>query len=265
MTEEKVSVNRAQPITIRGYPVPRSEAARLAALRALEVLDSPAEKSFDDIVHLAVKMFDVPVALISLVDADRQWFKARLGIEEEEMERSVAFCAHTIMDGTVCLIPDAREDIRFADNPLVAKGFRFYAHYAAHQLDTVRTGTAAGPLEFDFSYDANDNTVTRDAAGTANDWTYAYNAKDEFTQASKAGTTESYHYDAQGRRIAKTTNGTQSSYGGGGFNNADRLILVEPLRAAHSERLRSMRVCVILMRGSGAPIKRHAVTVTSVG
>lgn len=142
---------------------------------------------------------------------------------------------------------------------------RFYAHHAEHQLDTVRTGSAAGPLEFDFSYDANDNTVTRDAAGTANDWTYAYNAKDEFTQASKAGTTESYHYDAQGRRIAKTTNGTQSSYGGGGFNNADRLILVEPLRAAHSERLRSMRVCVILMRGNGAPIKRHAVTVTSVG
>ena len=127
MTEEKVSVNRAQPITIRGYPVPRGEAARLAALRALEVLDSPAEKSFDDIVHLAVKMFDVPVALISLMDADRQWFKARLGIEEEEMERSVAFCAHDIMDGAVCLIPDAREDIRFADNPLVAKGFRFYA------------------------------------------------------------------------------------------------------------------------------------------
>ena len=129
MTDEKVSVTRAPPVTIRGYPVPKSEAARLAALKALEVLDSPAEQSFDDIVHLAVKMFDVPVALISFVDADRQWFKARLGIEEKEMERSIAFCAHTIMGGAVCLIPDAREDIRFKDNPLVAKdqGFRFYA------------------------------------------------------------------------------------------------------------------------------------------
>ncbi len=129
MTKDKVSVTRAAPITEPSYPVPKGEAARLTALRALEVLDSPAEKSFDDIVHLAVKMFDVPVALISLVDADRQWFKARLGIDEEEMERSVAFCAHTIMNGTVCLIPDAREDIRFAHNPLVArdKGFRFYA------------------------------------------------------------------------------------------------------------------------------------------
>ena len=143
MTEEKVSVNRAEPITKRGYPVPKGEAARLAALRALEVLDSPAEKSFDDIVHLALKMFDVPVALISLVDADRQWFKARHGIEEKEMQRSVAFCAYTIMDGTVCLIQDAREDIRFADNPLVArdKGFRFYAGAPLTTSDGHRIGS----------------------------------------------------------------------------------------------------------------------------
>lgn len=111
------------------FPIPEGEHARLAALRALEVLDTPAEQSFENIVHLATMLFNVPVALISLVDAERQWFKARRGIKLQEMPRSVAFCAHAIMKTGVCLIPDAREDARFADNPLVAHedGFRFYA------------------------------------------------------------------------------------------------------------------------------------------
>ncbi len=95
---------------------------------------------------------------------------------------------------------------------------RFYAHDAAHQMDTVRTGSAAGPIEFDFSYDANGNTTTRDATGTANDWTYSYNAKDQFTQASKPGTAETYQYDDHGRRITKTTNSARTDYLYDGLN-----------------------------------------------
>jgi PAS domain S-box-containing protein len=105
------------------------EAGRLRALSECRVLDTGAEEAFDDIVRLAAQFCRTPVALISLVDRDRQWFKARVGLELEELPREVAFCAHAICGPGALVIPDAAADPRFATNPIVtsAPHVRFYA------------------------------------------------------------------------------------------------------------------------------------------
>jgi len=105
------------------------EQKRLNALLKLDVLDTPPEKVFDDIVEHAAYACDKPIALISLVDEDRQWFKARHGIEAIETSREVAFCAHAILDDDILQVKDASKDKRFADNPLVLHdpSIRFYA------------------------------------------------------------------------------------------------------------------------------------------
>jgi PAS domain S-box-containing protein len=105
------------------------ELARLAALAALDVLDSPSEREFDTIAELAADRFDVPIALVSLVDSNRQWFKARVGLDVLETAREVSFCTHAIAGDDVMVVPDAAADPRFADNPLVVGDphIRFYA------------------------------------------------------------------------------------------------------------------------------------------
>jgi GAF domain-containing protein len=110
-------------------PQPPNEAARLRALRASGVLDSPAEERFDRITRLARRVFDVPIALVSLVDAERLWFKSHQGIDLRETPREVLFCAHAIHDDRVFIVPDALTDPRFADNPAVTGEIRirFYA------------------------------------------------------------------------------------------------------------------------------------------
>jgi GAF domain-containing protein len=109
-------------------PLPDSEARRLDALYALRVLDTPPEERFDRYTRIAAGLFDVPVALVSLIDRDRQWLKSRHGFDAVETPREVAFCAHTILDRAVLQVPDALQDARFADNPVVAgpPRFRFY-------------------------------------------------------------------------------------------------------------------------------------------
>ncbi|MGB3494220.1 MAG: GAF domain-containing protein [Elainellaceae cyanobacterium] len=108
---------------------PTQEAARLEVLRQYRILDTPSEQSYDDITALAAYICDVPTALISLVDADRQWFKSKIGLEVSETSRDVSFCAHAISDQQIMVINDALKDDRFTDNPLVtcAPGIRFYA------------------------------------------------------------------------------------------------------------------------------------------
>jgi len=101
-------------------PHPR-EAERLEVLRACGILDTPAEPEFDDLVTLAAHIAQMPMALISLIDRDRQWFKTRLGLDATETPRDIAFCAHAILDPQRPLVvEDARLDARFADNPIVA-------------------------------------------------------------------------------------------------------------------------------------------------
>ncbi len=109
--------------------LPDDEAERLRALRALGVLDSAAEERFDRLTRLARAMFDVPIALISLVDAERQWFKSRQGVEASETERSISFCGHAILATDIFEVPDTLLDARFATNPMVtgAPHIRYYA------------------------------------------------------------------------------------------------------------------------------------------
>ncbi|MBK8979178.1 MAG: GAF domain-containing protein [Planctomycetes bacterium] len=108
---------------------PLDEEARLAALRAYGILDTDAERDYDDLTRIAAGIFQVPIAIISLVDADRQWFKSKVGIDATETPRDIAFCAHAILSDQTFLVRDAARDARFADNPLVtgAPFVRFYA------------------------------------------------------------------------------------------------------------------------------------------
>ncbi|MEZ5317842.1 MAG: ATP-binding protein [Vicinamibacterales bacterium] len=105
------------------------EAARLAALRRYRILDTDPERQFDDLTMLASQICGTPIALITLIDADRQWFKSRVGVTETETARSIAFCDHAIRQPDVFVVTDALADARFSANPFVAgpAGFRFYA------------------------------------------------------------------------------------------------------------------------------------------
>ena len=122
---------------------PPDEEARLAALRALQVLDSPPEERFDRIVRLAQRLFDVPIALITLVDADRQWYKSRIGIDATEAPRSIGFCPTAILTPETFVVPDAHDDPRFADDPAVRGplGVRFYAGHPLTTPGGFRVGT----------------------------------------------------------------------------------------------------------------------------
>ena len=124
--------------------VPHDETARLAALREYRILDTEPERAFDDLVLLASHVCGTPIALISLVDADRQWFKARKGIAVMQTSRAVSFCSHAIEQRGLFIVQDAREDERFRDNPLVTGG-PFVRFYAGAPLLT-RDGDALGTL-----------------------------------------------------------------------------------------------------------------------
>lgn len=107
-----------------------SEQLRLQELKRFNILDSEAEQAYDDLVKIASIICDTPIALVSLVDEDRQWFKAKVGLNEMETPRGQAFCAHAITNpDDVMEVPNALEDKRFVDNPLVTGelGIRFYA------------------------------------------------------------------------------------------------------------------------------------------
>lgn len=111
-------------------PLPPDESARMRALRDYAVLDTPPEPDFDDIATLAAQICDMPIALITLIDGERQWFKAKVGMDLSETPREVAFCAHAInRPRELLVVNDATKDERFADNPYVTEenGIRFYA------------------------------------------------------------------------------------------------------------------------------------------
>jgi signal transduction histidine kinase len=135
-------------LSIQHYLIPSTyvpgEAQRLAALYKTELLDTAYEKEFNDIVLLASKICKVPVSLISLVDKDRQWFKARIGLETEETGRDVSFCSHAILGSDLFEVADASRDERFFDNPLVTgdPSIRYYAgvplvNHEGHKLGTL--------------------------------------------------------------------------------------------------------------------------------
>ena len=125
-------------------PIPPDELQRLAALHELGLLDTPAEERFDRLTRVAAALFDVPIALVSLIDANRQWFKSCVGTDIKESSREVSFCAYAVAEGEILVIPDALHDDRFADNPVVSGPpyVRFYAGAPIFMAD----GTCAGTL-----------------------------------------------------------------------------------------------------------------------
>lgn len=107
----------------------KDEGLRVSALRGYGILDTPNEPQFDEIVKDAAASMRTPIALISLLDENRQWFKARVGLEASETPRTISFCTHAITRDDVFVVTDASSDIRFSSNPLVTgnPGIRFYA------------------------------------------------------------------------------------------------------------------------------------------
>src|SRR5882757_663678 len=110
-------------------PTPKNEARRLKVLWQYDILDTVPEEVFDDLTELAARICEAPIALISLIDEDRQWFKSKVGVTVNETSRDISFCAHAIKQTELFIIPDATLDLRFATNPLVTSDpkIRFYA------------------------------------------------------------------------------------------------------------------------------------------
>lgn len=146
--------------------IPIDEKNRIESLRALNILGSLPEERFDRITRLARKVFDVPIALISLVDTNRQCFLSSYGLDLKETPRDISFCGHAILGDDIFTVPDATLDIRFSDNPLVkdTPNIRFYAGCPIIVPNGSKLGTLClidhSPREFD----EEDKTLLRDLA-----------------------------------------------------------------------------------------------------
>src|SRR5882672_10843591 len=124
-------------------PIPKNEKQRLKVLWQYCVLDTMPEEIFDDLTELAARICEAPVAMITLVDEDRQWFKAKVGVSINETSRDISFCAHAITQPGLFIVPDATRDERFAKNPLVKSDpkVRFYAGAPLVTPDGYALGT----------------------------------------------------------------------------------------------------------------------------
>lgn len=145
--------------------IPLDEQARLETLRSLNILDSQPEERFDRLTRMAKRIFGVPIALVSLVDKDRQWFKSCAGLDARETSRDISFCGHAINGRDVFIIPDALADQRFADNPLVVgdPNIRFYAGCPLC-LNGYRLGTLCLIDTVPRNFDKEDIDILRDLA-----------------------------------------------------------------------------------------------------
>ncbi|WAC74332.1 sensor domain-containing diguanylate cyclase [Roseateles sp. SL47] len=147
-------------------PLPTNEDARVATLRVLQILDTDPDERFDRITRMARRIFQVPIALVSLVDADRLWFKSSQGLDLREAPRDTSFCGHAILADDILLIPDALLDPRFADNPIVTgpPHVRFYAGCPVRSPSGHRLGTLCLIDPMPRGFDADDQATLRDMA-----------------------------------------------------------------------------------------------------
>lgn len=124
-------------------PIPKDEEKRIKAVKALGILDTPPEESFDRLTRLATQFFKVPISTITIVNSNREWFKSCQGLPAREGERAISFCGHAMLADDVFLIPDALKDDRFKDNPMVVgePHIRFYAGVALFDASGNRVGT----------------------------------------------------------------------------------------------------------------------------
>eukprot|EP01033_Poteriospumella_lacustris_P020073 gene20073-14640_t len=121
MEIDRITEDDRQKLRGLKVPIPKKEEDRLLVLRQCNLLDTQADESFDRFTSLCARLFKMPIVLISLIDADRQWFKSRFGLAAQQTHRDLAFCAYTILEETprVMVVPDARLDARFKANPVV--------------------------------------------------------------------------------------------------------------------------------------------------
>lgn len=148
---------------------PENETERLKTLRAIGVLDSAPEERFDRLTRLAKHVFDVPIALVSLVDENRQWFKSCQGLDVSETPREISFCGHAILGDDAFVIEDTLADSRFADNPLVTQEpyIRFYAGYPIKYLDGSKLGTLCLIDRRPRAFDEQSRLILKDIASIA--------------------------------------------------------------------------------------------------
>jgi GAF domain-containing protein len=124
-------------------PVPENEKARLETLHQYEILDTDPEESFNDLTRLAAYICNTPIALITLIDEHRQWFKSKVGISQEETSRDISFCAYAILQDGPFIVRDALDDVRFRTNPMVTAAplIRFYAGSPLMSPEGFKIGT----------------------------------------------------------------------------------------------------------------------------
>jgi len=151
--------------------IPKNEADRLSALRSLNILDTPAEERFDRLTRMAKRMFRVPIALVSIIDENRQWFKSNESLTAAETPRKISFCGHAILGDDIFLIADTLADPRFADNPLVTgyPHIRFYAGCPLRSARGFKIGTLCIIDTEARGFDEEDAVALRDLATMVED------------------------------------------------------------------------------------------------
>src|SRR3989344_2507303 len=123
-------------------PIPKNELKRVMSLYLLNLLDTKPEKRFDQITRIATKIFHVPISTLTLIDANREWFKSCQGLSKTEGDRAISFCGHALIEDEILVIQDTKKDERFADNPMVVGEpyIRFYAGVPIMSADGQRIG-----------------------------------------------------------------------------------------------------------------------------
>lgn len=166
--------------------IPADEAQRLSQLRALNIMNTPAEERFDRLTRLARRLYDVPIALVSLLENDHQWFKSAQGYEPKGSPRNISFCGHAILQDEIMIVEDAQKDARFHDNPLVTgePHIRFYAGCPLRAPGGAKMGTLCIIGREPRQFNEEDQATMRDLAAMAEAELVAFQTAtcDELTQ-----------------------------------------------------------------------------------